>query len=127
VDLFSYLPSEKFTNIINEYAGTYVSPNILKQQIQKYLKEIEKETLQNEFINLPLAKKIARVCLLLLDVYDQYNEEEKKFINATINYFLHSHDDEEDLYSPLGFDDDAEILNECLRLLKKEDLTIEIE
>jgi uncharacterized membrane protein YkvA (DUF1232 family) len=127
VDLFNYLPSEKFRNIINEYAGTYVSPNILKQQIQKYLKEIEKETLQNEFINLPLAKKIARVCLLLLDVYDQYNEEEKKFINATINYFLHSHDDEEDLYSPLGFDDDAEILNECLRLLKKEDLTIEIE
>ncbi|MGG6432742.1 hypothetical protein ACPF7I_01860 [Anoxybacillus sp. D401a] len=127
MDLFSYLPSEKFTNIINEYAGTYVSPNILKQQIQKYLKEIEKETLQNEFINLPLAKKIASVCLLLLDVYDQYNEEEKKFINATINYFLHSHDDEEDLYSPLGFDDDAEILNECLRLLKKEDLTIEIE
>jgi uncharacterized membrane protein YkvA (DUF1232 family) len=127
VDLFNYLPSEKFTNIINEYAGTYVSPNILKQQIQKYLKEIEKETLQNEFINLPLAKKIAGVCLLLLDAYDQYNEEEKKFINATINYFLHSHDEEEDLYSPLGFDDDAEILNECLRLLKKEDLTIEIE
>lgn len=124
--LFDYLPSKKLEAIIRGYSVSDAEPVTLKQQVQKYVEKVEFETLQNEFINFSLAKKIAEVCILLLDVYDQYNKEEQKFINAAIQYFLDSNDDEEDLYSPLGFDDDAEILNECLRLLKREDLTIEI-
>lgn len=124
--LFGSLPSKRFEEIIREYCVSYAEPVTLKQQVLRYLEKVEFETLQNEFINFSLAKKIAEVCILLLDVYDQYNIEEQKFISAAIQYFLQSSDDEEDLYSPLGFDDDAEVLNECLCLLKKEDLIIEI-
>lgn len=125
--LFRYLPSRKFESILKEYSSIYVSPEILKQQVKKYLKKIEVETCHNEFINLPLAKKIGETSLSLLDFYEQHNQEEQEFIHSTIQYFLNANDDEEDLYSPIGFDDDAEIMNECLRLLRKEELTIKIE
>ncbi|MES5265446.1 hypothetical protein [Priestia megaterium] len=124
--LFRYLPSKKFESILKEYRSLYISPNILKQQVNRYLERIEAEISHNEFINLPLAKRIVEVSLDLLNVYDQHSKEEQEFIHSAIHYFLNANDDEEDLYSPLGFDDDAEIINECLRLLNKENLTIDI-
>lgn len=125
--LFDYMPSQKFEAVLKEYKGTYLNAEKLKQKVKVYLEDIKKETIYNEFINITLADKIGNVCIFLLDQYNKYNKEEQQFINVTVNYFLACNDEEEDLYSPLGFDDDAEILNECLKLIKKEDLIIDIE
>jgi uncharacterized membrane protein YkvA (DUF1232 family) len=124
--LFNNEPSRKFKEIIKEYGEVYTNPNLLKNSIEKYMQRIEEETTSNEFINVTLANKIKDVCMILIKDYEKVDNEKKKYIVATINYFITAYDDEEDLFSPLGFDDDAEVLNECLILIDKKELIVEL-
>lgn len=124
--LFNNEPSIKFQKIIKEHGEVYANPSILKQKVESYVERIKEEITHNEFINVELAKKIRDVCMVLIDEYEKASNIDKKYINATINYFITTDDDEEDLFSPLGFDDDAEIINECLKLIKKENLSIDM-
>jgi uncharacterized membrane protein YkvA (DUF1232 family) len=124
--LFDNEPSVRFQKIIKEYGEIYTNPEILRQSIEKHMIIIMAETSQNEFINVSLAEKIKDICLLLIEEFNDKTLEEKRYISATVNYFISKDDEEEDLFSPLGFDDDAEILNECLKLIGKESLTIDI-
>ncbi|MBM7572940.1 hypothetical protein [Aquibacillus albus] len=124
--LFGNQPSSKFLKVIKEHGEVYTNQKILKQNVEKHYNKVQEATKQNEFININLAKKIKDVCLILIEKFDTVSTEEKRYINATVNYFITSEDEEEDLFSPLGFDDDVEILNECLKLIGKESLIIDI-
>ena len=124
--LFSKEPSFKFKKIVREHAEVYSSPVLLRQKIENHLEKVLQETRRNEFINVNLAMKIKDVCLILIDELTKESLEKQNYITATINYFITTSDEEEDLYSPLGFDDDAEIVNECLKLIGREDLLIEL-
>jgi hypothetical protein len=42
-------------------------------------------------------------------------------------YFASCDDDEPDLSSPIGFEDDTEILNACLRFASLDDLCLKVE
>ena len=48
------------------------------------------------------------------------------WLRAAIYYFAHD-DDEPDFSSPIGFEDDAEVLNACLRLAGRDDLCLKPE
>jgi uncharacterized membrane protein YkvA (DUF1232 family) len=124
--LFNNEPSRKFREIVKEHGEVYTNPILLKQSLEKYIEKIKEETMSNEFINVELANKIKNVCLVLIEEYENVDNEKKKYIVATINYFVTANDDEEDLFSPLGFDDDADVLNECLYLIDKKELTVEL-
>ncbi|MYL37369.1 hypothetical protein [Halobacillus litoralis] len=125
--LFGKEPSRQFQMALKEHGEVYTNPSILRQTIENHFEKIQEATKQNEFINLHLAEKIREVCLILINEYKKVSHDEQRYINATINYFVDINDEEDDLYSPLGFDDDAEIVNECLELIGKEDLTIDIQ
>ena len=124
--LFNNEPSIKFQKVIKEHGEVYTNPTILRQNVENHINRIMEETSHNEFINVKLAKKIKDICLILIDEYDKCTTDAQRYINATVNYFIATDDEEEDLFSPLGFDDDAEILNECLKLIGKENLTIDM-
>ncbi|WP_277679362.1 hypothetical protein [Gracilibacillus dipsosauri] len=124
--LFGNEPSSKFLKVLKEHGEVYTNPKILKQNVENHFRKVQQATAQNEFINVNLAKEIQDVCLALISYYDNANNNEQRYINATINYFTTSDDEEEDFFSPIGFDDDAEIVNECLELIGKENLRIDI-
>jgi uncharacterized membrane protein YkvA (DUF1232 family) len=124
--LFNNGPSVEFQKIIKEHGEVYTNTALLKESLEKYMDKIKEETAYNEFINVSLATKIKDVCMILINDYEKVDNEKKKYIVATINYFVTTDDEEEDLFSPLGFDDDTEILNECLSLVNKKELIIEL-
>ncbi|MGG4489716.1 hypothetical protein [Metabacillus idriensis] len=123
---FNKQPSKKFREIVKEHGEIYTNPKLLKQSLEIYIEKVKEETMTNEFINVELANKIKDVCLVLIDDYEDVDNEKKKYIVATIIYFVTANDDEKDLFSPLGFDDDADILNECLNLIDKKELTVKL-
>ncbi|MFJ7364037.1 hypothetical protein ACIQWQ_07885 [Peribacillus frigoritolerans] len=124
--LFNDEPSIKLQKVIKEHGEVYTNSTILRQNVENHINKIMEETSHNEFINVKLAKKIKDICLILIDGYDKGTTDEQKYINAAVNYFIATDDEEKDLFSPLGFDDDVEILNECLKLIGKLNLTIDM-
>lgn len=44
-----------------------------------------------------------------------------------MRYFATRNDNEPDFQSPLGFEDDAEILNACLKFIDRDDLCLNVE
>ena len=75
-------------------------------------------------VNVALAEALADVIRRLADAWDtghfrpQVTTEYDTgyWLRGAIRYFSQVDDEEPDLSSPLGFEDDAEVLNACLRL-----------
>ncbi len=90
---------------------------------------------RDPLINVPLAEALADAICRLIDAWDighfrpEVNLEYDTgyWLRGAFRYFSHSDDEEPDLSSPLGFEDDAEVLNACLRLAGLDDWCIDPE
>jgi uncharacterized membrane protein YkvA (DUF1232 family) len=80
---------------------------------------------RNALVNLRLAQAIANVIEQILSGWDNLESRQIHWLAGAILYFSRSSDvDEPDFGSPIGFEDDAEILNACLRIAGLEHLAI---
>lgn len=61
-------------------------------------------------------------CRALLDT--EWDEESRRLVQGAVTYFLLEDDEEPDLDSVAGLDDDAEVFNAVARALGREDLVI---
>ncbi len=75
--------------------------------------------------DLEMADRIAEVFEELLTSDDGYTDTERALIRGAAEYFLLADDAEEDLDDPMGFDDDARILNSVLARIDKSSLAID--
>lgn len=116
----------KFQELIEKYSVDVDVP------IQEYVKAINKyeiriidEYSRNEFLNIKLANNIILVFKNLCHEYDNFDISQKKYFIAALRYFIDAEDIDDDFESFFGFEDDAEITNEMLTLINREDLIIE--
>ncbi len=78
-----------------------------------------------EFADEELAAMLAaRTVELLERVATDYDEEGHRLAQAAANYLVSSDDVDDDLSSPIGFDDDKEIFNSVVEALGHDDLAI---
>jgi hypothetical protein len=98
----------------------------LAAQIDAHLDRVRDALSRNEFLNLPLAERIAAVLSWLLGSYQDLGAHARPWVIGAARVFLETHDVLDDLASPIGFDDDARILNAVLRDIGREDLLIEL-
>ena len=100
---------------------------LLVERIDTYLEQVREATARNEFLNLALAERLASVLKTLLGEYDHLGSAyHQALVVGACRFFLETNDVWGDLDSPLGFDDDAEVLNAVLRDIGREDLLVEI-
>lgn len=99
----------------------------LKEEIIGYLGKVKQAQKKNEFLNGTLAGKIGETSILLLESYNTYSKEHQTLMIGAVKYFLLSGDQDKDISSPLGFDDDAEVLNFVLKSIGRDELLIDIE
>lgn len=71
----------------------------------------------NPMINLRLAQALTDSIKTALAGWDTLSATGKYWLAGAILYFSNSNDDEPDFDSPIGFEDDAEILNACLEFV----------
>lgn len=78
-------------------------------------------------INVRLASAIVSVLELVVSDWDSMQGNARWWMRGAMHYFATSDDDEPDFQSPIGFEDDAEILNACLTFAGRNDLCLNVE
>lgn len=77
--------------------------------------------------DLEMADRISAVFAVLFENSESYSDEHRALIRGAAEYFVLVDDADGDLDDPLGFDDDARILNTVLGRLGKDELKIGFE
>ena len=83
----------------------------------------------DEFLgpNEKYAAQLARCAKIILDQYDDYNDEEKGLAIGAVMYFIAEKDFIPDKTPIVGYDDDVRIMNHVLERLGFEDLFIDLD
>ena len=79
---------------------------------------------QNCMVNVAMAEGLLAVIRRLADQWNSIPPHAEPWCKGMIRYFTMCADDEDDFSSPIGFDDDAEVINACLILAGRSDLCI---
>ena len=99
----------------------------LERWVRSYAAHIEAAAASNNFpdMDLELGRACGAACLALLEAAGPRPDDDAlRVLNAACRYFAASNDDEDDLESLVGFDDDAMVINACARVLGHEDVVI---
>ena len=100
-------------------------PSLLKKA-EEYNDKIIDLYDEKPLINFDLVQEIMLVFLEIEKKWDAIPDYAKSWIKGAVVYFYMEDDDENDLESPIGFEDDARVLNSCLELAGLDDLVIDI-
>jgi uncharacterized membrane protein YkvA (DUF1232 family) len=126
VELFpSGLPRSQFSRL-NEYvnrASTF-TPVQLLEEANIHFQETYAAYQKNRMINLRLAKAIRDTIEKVVSDWNSLPAPSQSWLAGAILYFAKSNDDVPDFTSPLGFEDDVEILNACLKFAQLDKLCL---
>lgn len=100
------------------------APEQLLDQAKNHLKRIRMLHSKNLHINVKLAEAMVNTFQNFFDDWGNIPPHARPWCRGMVQYFCVSDDDEHDYFSPEGFNDDAKIMNACLRLAGREDLCI---
>jgi len=125
--LFEALPDLLRQPASNFYNMPLAPKRKLISLIDDYADEIVRVANRRGDLDINLADCIARCCLTLLnEQWDGEGDQRKRLIQAACYYYVENDDEDGDLQSVYGFDDDAELLNVILENLDRPDLAIQI-
>lgn len=79
---------------------------------------------ENAIVNAPLAQAVGDVISRLAADWDALPDVSHSWLKAAIYYFAAADDCEPDFSSAIGFEDDVELLNACLKLADRNDLLL---
>lgn len=89
----------------------------LRSRLHEHLALARRAAQDNEFIDLRRAEELHAVLGRALDAFPDLNADQRRELVNAIDYLVRVDDDEDDLRSPIGFDDDAEIIEATLARL----------
>ena len=96
----------------------------LRQAVAYHLAAVATVHARNPLVNLRLATAIGEVMAQVLCGWEALAPAVRTWLAGAMLYFAQSDDDEPDFTSPIGFEDDVEVLNACLRLAQLEALCL---
>jgi uncharacterized membrane protein YkvA (DUF1232 family) len=110
--------TRRLSRRLAEYARTAEgqSPADLLRQAEKHLEAVRIAHRRNAMINVRLAEAICGVIRTVVADWDSLPTPSHSWLRAAIYYFANCDDDQPDFTSPIGFEDDTEVLNACFRL-----------
>jgi len=107
--------------------STGASANDLLQSARNHLAEIRTTSAENPFINVRLAEAICDRLHLVVIHWDRVPPNARPWLKGAIAYFEANDDEISDDASPIGFEDDCEVMNACLILAGRADLILDPE
>jgi uncharacterized membrane protein YkvA (DUF1232 family) len=108
-------------------AAESVLPQDLLSATRQHLDRTRAAHAANPLVNVRLAAAIVGVLEELFRTWSCLASNQAWWLRGAMHYFATSNDDEPDFQSPLGFEDDAEILNACLRFIGRNELCLNSE
>ncbi len=106
-------------------AGELVPASWMRAEVDRHVTEASDAARRLEFVDVPLARRIATSLCALLDALDHDTSEfDRRVVYAAVRYFVQLEDGEHDFESEIGLHDDAEVVNAVARHLRRHDLLI---
>ena len=97
----------------------------LLDEARSHLAEVRRAAKNNPFLNVRLAEALCDRLHAVATHWQRMPAEARPWLKGAIAYFAATLDDVPDLESPIGFDDDCEVLNACLALAGRPDLQLD--
>lgn len=98
-----------------------------RARIEAHVTAADNATHANEFVDQHLAHVIADRLGKALDEWDGLDDHGRRLLHAAVAYYALREDAEDDMSSVIGFEDDAQVVNVCLRAIGLADLEIDLE
>jgi hypothetical protein len=99
----------------------------LLAQLSEYTLEIDRAARARKDLDVHLAESILRSCTALLEEgWDDLDEGQQRLAQLACDYYLDAEDEDADLESVFGFEDDAEVLNLVLEEIGRGDLKVRV-
>ena len=99
----------------------------LQAGIQAYLQHVQAKRMDQPWLNVALATAIAERLITMLTHQVAAEPDDLSWTLAAAIYFIARDDDDNDFSSPIGFEDDAEVLNACLTYANRPDLCLRVQ
>lgn len=100
----------------------------LRRHIDEHMGRLREAVSEHRYVDPSLAARIATALLALVDdLGDAPAEPHARLVAAAVAYFIEVDDDDHDLLSAVGLDDDVRVVNEVAALLGREDVTVTLE
>ena len=90
----------------------------LREQLTQHLASVRATAEDNEFVDVARAETLHSRLDEALDGWDALDQDQRGSLAEAIAYLVRIDDDEDDLRSPIGFDDDDEVVEAALRAIK---------
>ena len=94
---------------------------------QIHLSKAHEVNEQTGIVNVAVAEAIVDLFRTIKDEWHTLNPVSRPWCKGMMSYFTSTDDDENDFNSPIGFDDDVEVVNACLIFAGRDDLFIELD
>lgn len=107
--------------------GAGMSTEELAAEVTAHSERTEFAYKANRMVNVRLANALAKTMFECIGVWSDFDPKQRFWLSGAILYFARCNDDEPDFQSPIGFEDDAEVLNACLRFAGKCDWCLSVE
>ena len=104
-----------------------IEPAALVSRASDYLCRVENEAGRNRLVNVRLATALQEKFGLLILEWERLPEVARPWLAGAIYYFSAEQDDEPDLVSSIGFEDDVAVFNACVRFARREEHCLVVE
>ena len=103
-----------------------LDPDQMAEQLTAYIQEIDRLSQEIEFFDSDTAKRVATRCgKLIATLCTDSKSDHRRLVQIAVRYFVEDDDAESDSMSPIGFDDDALVVDLVVEELRKDGITIE--
>ncbi len=103
-----------------------LDPDQMAERLSAYVQEIDKLAREIEFFDSDTAKRVATKCSKLIGTLGTDSKSDhRRLVQIAVHYFIEDDDAESDSMSPIGFDDDALVVDLVVEELRKDGITIE--
>ncbi|GAA4785629.1 hypothetical protein GCM10023200_19460 [Actinomycetospora chlora] len=90
----------------------------LRERLHEHLALVRLAAQDNEFIDVRRAEELHDLLGRALDALPDLDVQQRRELASAIDYLVRVDDDEDDLRSPIGFDDDAEVVEAALARIR---------
>lgn len=84
-----------------------------------HLARVRETANDNEFLDVSRAERLHAQLRSALKSWDNLDGEQRRILAEAVTYLVRADDEEDDLQSPIGFEDDTEVVAAALRRIRQ--------
>ena len=90
----------------------------LRETMKAHLEHVRSAARDNEFVDAAEAIRLHMLLAEALESWSLLDADQREVLADAVHYLVQTDDEEDDLRSPIGFEDDAEVVEAALKKIR---------